>query len=92
MKCRSYTPNLNVKYLVVLTFQPDIVLVGFLQISCPNPSMTFTVMNQTRVSFYPKSSIPIRAYNKERRDVCDCDFIVSARFHGINSAVKHHSA
>ena len=52
---RSYTHMLNVKCLVMLTFQPDIVLVGFLEISCRIPSMTFTVMNRTKVSFYPSS-------------------------------------
>jgi len=45
MKCRSYTHILSVKCLGVLTFQPDIVLVGFLDISCDITSMTFTVMN-----------------------------------------------
>jgi len=55
MKCRSYTHILSVKCLVMLTFQPDIVLVGFLEISCWIPSMTFTVINRTKVSFYPRS-------------------------------------
>jgi hypothetical protein len=32
---------LSIKCLVVLTFQPDIVLVRFLEISCRIPSMTF---------------------------------------------------
>jgi len=55
MKCRSYTHIVSVKCLVVLTFEPDIVLVGLLEISCRIPSMTFTIMNQTKVSFYRRS-------------------------------------
>ena len=39
------THLLSIKCLVVLTFQPDIVLVRFLEISCRIPSMSFTVMN-----------------------------------------------
>ena len=45
MKCRSYTDSLSAQYLVVLTFEPDIVHVGFVQISCQISSMTITVMH-----------------------------------------------
>jgi len=38
---RSYTHILSIKCLVMLTFQPDIVLVRFLEISCHIPSITF---------------------------------------------------
>jgi len=55
MMCRLYTHILSVKCLVVLTFQPDIVLVGFLEISCHIPSITYTVMNWTKVNIYPRS-------------------------------------
>ena len=41
---RSYTHNLCVISLVVLTFILDIVLVGFLEISSHIPSMTCKVM------------------------------------------------
>jgi len=54
MMCRFYTNILSVKCLV-LTFQLDMVLVGFLGISCRIPSMTFTVVNWTKVSFYLRS-------------------------------------
>jgi len=37
------------------------------------------------------STISIRAYDKERRDVSDYDFFFSAGFHGIKGAVKHQS-
>ena len=50
---RSYTNNLSVQCPVMVTFQPDIVHVGFLLISCRIPSRTCTVMNRTMVSFYP---------------------------------------
>ena len=52
---RLYTHILSVECLVMLTFQPDIVLVGFLEISCRIPSMTVTVMNRRKVSFHPSS-------------------------------------
>jgi len=55
MKCRSYTHILRVKCLVVLTFQPDIVLVEFLEISCRILSMTITVINWAKVSYYSRS-------------------------------------
>jgi len=55
MKCRSYKHSFSVKCLVMLTFQLEIVLVGFLEISCWIPSMTFTVMNWTEVSYCPRS-------------------------------------
>jgi len=55
MKCRLYTHILSVKCQVVLTFELDVVLVGFLEITCRIPSMSFTVMNWTKVSFYPSS-------------------------------------
>jgi hypothetical protein len=52
---KSYTHILSVKCLVMLIFQPDIVVVGVLEISCRIPSMTITVMNRTKVSFSPSS-------------------------------------
>jgi len=55
MKCRLYTHILSEKCLVVLTFQLDIVLVVFLEISCRISSMTFTVMKLTNVSFNSRS-------------------------------------
>ena len=55
MKCRLYTHILSVTCLVMLTFQPDIVNIGFLDISCGIPSMTFAVMNRTKVNFYWRS-------------------------------------
>jgi len=36
-------------------------------------------------------TIPIGAYNKERREVCDYDFFFSAGFHGIKGEVQYHS-
>jgi len=55
MKCTSYTHIWSAKCPVMLTLQLDIVLRGFLEISCRIPSMTITVMNWTKVSFYPRS-------------------------------------
>jgi hypothetical protein len=42
---RSSSYIWSVRCLVMLTFQLDIDLVGFLEISCRIPSMIFTVMN-----------------------------------------------
>ena len=42
---RLYTHNLCVISLVILTFKLDIVLVGFLEISYHNPSMTCKVID-----------------------------------------------
>ena len=55
MNCRSYTDSLSVQCLVALTFQLDVVLVGYLEISCWIPSVTCTVMNRTNVSIYSRS-------------------------------------
>jgi len=55
MECRTYTGIFSVKCLVVLTFLPDIALVGIVGISCRIPSMSFTAMNRTMVIFYPRS-------------------------------------
>jgi len=59
---RLCTNLFSVKCLVLLTIQPDIVVIGFLGISYHIPSMTFTVINGTKVSFstifcYTKLSI-----------------------------------
>jgi hypothetical protein len=88
---RLSTPILSVKCRVMLTFQLDIVVVEFLEITCWMPSMTIRVMHRTKVSFYPSFWYTDSSIWQPMAGCVWLWFLFLSRVSWIKGAVEHHS-